>query len=166
MHAAFAGFTGVTVGLVNTHYVYLPIPLVIQSPRRVIVSACQLLPVCLQSAASLCHFAGEKGVRGGCAQPSPVPATAADLLSCAINLLLEPSRRPGTGLYASFSVNYRACCRWIHVARPGTACVQLLGSQTSISIGRRGWEYNRCLGTGSCSFACRCITAVQTSQVA
>ncbi|KAK9831834.1 hypothetical protein WJX81_000048 [Elliptochloris bilobata] len=35
VHAAFAGFTGVTVGLVNTHYVYLPIPFVIMAPRRV-----------------------------------------------------------------------------------------------------------------------------------
>lgn len=35
VHAAFAGFTGVTVGLVNTHYVYLPIPVIIQAPRRV-----------------------------------------------------------------------------------------------------------------------------------
>lgn len=35
VHAAFAGFTGVTVGLVNTHYVLLPIPVVIQAPRRV-----------------------------------------------------------------------------------------------------------------------------------
>eukprot|EP00891_Asterochloris_glomerata_P002507 jgi/Astpho2/2507/e_gw1.00048.51.1_t len=35
VHAAFAGFTGVTVGLVNTHYVYLPIPIVIQAPRKV-----------------------------------------------------------------------------------------------------------------------------------
>ncbi len=35
VHAAFAGFTGVVVGLVNTHYVYLPIPVVIQAPRRV-----------------------------------------------------------------------------------------------------------------------------------
>jgi len=35
VHAAFAGFTGVVVGLVNTHYVYLPIPIVIQAPRRV-----------------------------------------------------------------------------------------------------------------------------------
>ena len=25
VHAAFAGFTGITVGLVNTHYVYLPV---------------------------------------------------------------------------------------------------------------------------------------------
>ena len=30
VHGAFAGFTGCTVGLVNTHYVYLPIPVVIQ----------------------------------------------------------------------------------------------------------------------------------------
>ncbi|GFH13165.1 PFK domain-containing protein [Haematococcus lacustris] len=29
------GFTGLTVGLVNTHYVYLPIPVVIQAPRKV-----------------------------------------------------------------------------------------------------------------------------------
>jgi len=25
VHAAFAGYTGVTVGLVNTHHVYLPV---------------------------------------------------------------------------------------------------------------------------------------------
>ena len=35
VHCAFAGYTGVTVGLVNTHYVYLPIPIVISAPRRV-----------------------------------------------------------------------------------------------------------------------------------
>jgi 6-phosphofructokinase 1 len=35
VHGAFAGFTGITVGLVNTHYVYLPIPVVILAPRRV-----------------------------------------------------------------------------------------------------------------------------------
>eukprot|EP00210_Caulerpa_lentillifera_P008286 g7907.t1 len=35
VHAAFAGYTGITVGLVNTHYVYLPIPAIIMSPRRV-----------------------------------------------------------------------------------------------------------------------------------
>ena len=35
VHAAFAGYTGITVGLVNTHYVYLPIPVVISAPRRV-----------------------------------------------------------------------------------------------------------------------------------
>ena len=35
VHAAFAGFTGITVGLVNTHYVYLPIPVIIQAPRKV-----------------------------------------------------------------------------------------------------------------------------------
>ncbi len=29
-----AGFTGLTVGLVNTHYVLLPIPVVIQAPRK------------------------------------------------------------------------------------------------------------------------------------
>jgi 6-phosphofructokinase len=45
VHAAFAGYTGVTVGLVNTHYVYLPIPVVIQAPRKVCVatSHCHLL---------------------------------------------------------------------------------------------------------------------------
>ena len=36
VHAAFAGYTGLTVGLVNTHYVYLPIPVVISAPRKVI----------------------------------------------------------------------------------------------------------------------------------
>jgi len=35
VHAAFAGFTGVSVGLVNTHYVYLPLPVVIAATRRV-----------------------------------------------------------------------------------------------------------------------------------
>jgi len=35
VHAAFAGYTGVTTGLVNTHYVLLPIPVVISTPRRV-----------------------------------------------------------------------------------------------------------------------------------
>ena len=35
VHCAFAGYTGVTVGLVNTHYVYLPIPVVISAPRQV-----------------------------------------------------------------------------------------------------------------------------------
>lgn len=35
VHAAFAGFTGISVGLVNTHFVYLPIPIIIQAPRRV-----------------------------------------------------------------------------------------------------------------------------------
>lgn len=35
VHAAFAGYTGITVGLVNTHYVYLPIPVIIQAPRKV-----------------------------------------------------------------------------------------------------------------------------------
>ncbi|GMH42041.1 hypothetical protein BSKO_09960 [Bryopsis sp. KO-2023] len=35
VHAAFAGYTGITVGLVNTHYVYLPIPVIIMSPRNV-----------------------------------------------------------------------------------------------------------------------------------
>jgi 6-phosphofructokinase 1 len=35
VHAAFAGYTGITVGLVNTHYVYLPIPVIIQAIRKV-----------------------------------------------------------------------------------------------------------------------------------
>ncbi|KAL0041905.1 hypothetical protein WJX79_008483 [Trebouxia sp. C0005] len=35
VHGAFAGFTGCTVGLVNTHYVYLPIPVIIQAARTV-----------------------------------------------------------------------------------------------------------------------------------
>ena len=35
VHAAFAGYTGVTVGMVNTHYAYLPIDAVIEAPRRV-----------------------------------------------------------------------------------------------------------------------------------
>lgn len=35
VHAAFAGYTGCTAGLVNTHFVYLPISAVIQSRRHV-----------------------------------------------------------------------------------------------------------------------------------
>lgn len=34
-HAAFAGFSDVCIGLVNTHYVILPIPIIIQAPRKV-----------------------------------------------------------------------------------------------------------------------------------
>lgn len=34
-HAAMAGYTGCSVGLVNTHYVYLPIPMLIEKPRFV-----------------------------------------------------------------------------------------------------------------------------------
>jgi len=34
-HAGMAGFTGVSVGLVNTHYAYLPIPMLIERPRTV-----------------------------------------------------------------------------------------------------------------------------------
>ncbi|KAK6923812.1 Phosphofructokinase domain [Dillenia turbinata] len=35
VHGAFAGYSGVTVGICNTHYVYLPIPEVISFPRVV-----------------------------------------------------------------------------------------------------------------------------------
>jgi 6-phosphofructokinase 1 len=35
VHAAFAGYTGISVGLVNTHLAYLPLPLLIQAPRKV-----------------------------------------------------------------------------------------------------------------------------------
>ncbi|KIZ06337.1 hypothetical protein MNEG_1619 [Monoraphidium neglectum] len=35
VHGAFGGFTGFTTGLVNTHYVYLPIETIIQAPRKV-----------------------------------------------------------------------------------------------------------------------------------
>jgi len=35
VHGAFAGYTGITVGLINTHYAYLPIGPVIEKPRRV-----------------------------------------------------------------------------------------------------------------------------------
>ena len=35
VHGAFAGFTAFTTGLVNTHYVYLPIETIIQAPRKV-----------------------------------------------------------------------------------------------------------------------------------
>ena len=49
VHGAFAGFTGCTVGLVNTHYVYLPIPVVIQvsHPHLLIASVVPSSPVCL-----------------------------------------------------------------------------------------------------------------------
>lgn len=35
VHAAFAGYTNITVGVVNTHYCFLPIPVVIKKPRMV-----------------------------------------------------------------------------------------------------------------------------------
>lgn len=35
VHGAFAGYSGITVGICNTHYVYLPIPEVISAPRHV-----------------------------------------------------------------------------------------------------------------------------------
>lgn len=35
VHGAFAGYSGITVGICNSHYVYLPIPEVITSPRFV-----------------------------------------------------------------------------------------------------------------------------------
>ena len=35
VHAAFAGFTDVTVGLVNTHMALLPIPTIIQAAKTV-----------------------------------------------------------------------------------------------------------------------------------
>lgn len=35
VHGAFAGYTGVSVGLVNTHYVYLPFPVIVATSRRV-----------------------------------------------------------------------------------------------------------------------------------
>ncbi|XVF15277.1 hypothetical protein REPUB_Repub09cG0137200 [Reevesia pubescens] len=35
VHGAFAGYSGITVGLCNTHYVYFPIPEVISHPREV-----------------------------------------------------------------------------------------------------------------------------------
>ncbi|XP_027077584.1 ATP-dependent 6-phosphofructokinase 5, chloroplastic [Coffea eugenioides] len=35
VHGAFAGYSGITVGICNTHYVYFPIPEVISQPRTV-----------------------------------------------------------------------------------------------------------------------------------
>ena len=35
VHGAFAGFTGITVGVVNNHAAYLPIELVVSAPRVV-----------------------------------------------------------------------------------------------------------------------------------
>ncbi|KAK9283414.1 hypothetical protein L1049_011656 [Liquidambar formosana] len=35
VHGAFAGYSGITVGICNSRYVYLPIPEVISSPRVV-----------------------------------------------------------------------------------------------------------------------------------
>ncbi|OVA01809.1 Phosphofructokinase domain [Macleaya cordata] len=35
VHGAFAGYSGITVGICNTHYVYLPIPEVISNPKQV-----------------------------------------------------------------------------------------------------------------------------------
>ena len=38
VHAAFAGFTGVTAGLVSGHHVLLPIPIVVAAPKTVQVN--------------------------------------------------------------------------------------------------------------------------------
>lgn len=35
VHGAFAGYTNITVGVINTHYCFLPIPIVIRKPRMV-----------------------------------------------------------------------------------------------------------------------------------
>lgn len=35
VHGAFAGFSGITTGICNTHYVYFPITQVIESTRHV-----------------------------------------------------------------------------------------------------------------------------------
>ncbi|CAK9199602.1 unnamed protein product [Sphagnum troendelagicum] len=35
VHGAFAGYTNFTIGLINTHYCFLPIPMVIRRPRMV-----------------------------------------------------------------------------------------------------------------------------------
>ena len=35
VHAAFAGFTGITVGMVNTHTAYFPIDLIVSTTRQV-----------------------------------------------------------------------------------------------------------------------------------
>lgn len=35
VHGAFAGYSGITVGICNTHYVYFPIPEVISHSRQV-----------------------------------------------------------------------------------------------------------------------------------
>lgn len=47
------GYTGTTVGLVNTHYVFLPIPVVIQAARKVRVCCCVCL-VCVLILTFLC----------------------------------------------------------------------------------------------------------------
>jgi 6-phosphofructokinase 1 len=35
VHGAFAGYTDITVGIVNTHMAILPIPVIIQAPKIV-----------------------------------------------------------------------------------------------------------------------------------
>lgn len=35
VHGAFAGYSGITVGIINTHYAYLPIPQVIAYAKSV-----------------------------------------------------------------------------------------------------------------------------------
>lgn len=47
VHGAFAGYTGFTVGLVNTHYVYLPIPVIIQVPLPCLGHAKVEMNLCL-----------------------------------------------------------------------------------------------------------------------
>ncbi len=50
VHHVCAGYTGLTVGLVNTHYVLLPIPIVIQAPRKVgVARVCEEAFLCSQT---------------------------------------------------------------------------------------------------------------------
>ena len=43
VHGAFAGYTGFTVGLLNTHYAFLPIPVIIQARSRLLaLAACSV----------------------------------------------------------------------------------------------------------------------------
>jgi len=51
VHGAFAGYTGFTVGLLNTHYAFLPIPVIIQARSRLL--CCPLLHALWQVAARL-----------------------------------------------------------------------------------------------------------------
>lgn len=108
VHAAFAGFTGITVGLVNTHYCYLPIPVVIQAPRKV-----------------------RGGGWGGRLPPRPPLLCALGCVSSADHLgtIFMLANKPLCS--AHLASDALAACRSTHGARHGTAFARPSASQTS-----------------------------------
>ena len=54
VHGAFAGYTGFTVGLLNTHYAFLPIPVIIQARSRLLSLAACSVAGCSSPSCAVC----------------------------------------------------------------------------------------------------------------